>query len=159
MKYSKDTLYINSPHRPAIKSKNLQPNIPIKYLRLISQVNREQATQTNELFAKVKKISRNLCYSHFSYCLGDTYQQYVSNSRLSYPLVASSRIDKEINEIQKIINPQIIVSKEFNRYWPTELRYGKHQCSGLAMMDLSAEQRVRKLKFFKKMLLHHKHKI
>ena len=55
MKRSKDTLYINSPDRPVIKSKQLQPNIPITYLGVTSQVNREQLAQTNELCAKVKK--------------------------------------------------------------------------------------------------------
>ena len=50
--------------------------------------------------------------------------------------------DKQINKIQKIIHPQVIAYKGFNRNWPKALRYGEHEFSGIALMDLRVEQRV-----------------
>ena len=104
-------------------------------------------------------MSRNLCCSHLSHYNGHIYQQCVSNPILSYPLVASSMSDKQIDKIQQIIHPQVIACKGFNRNWPKALRYGEHELSGLALLDLKVEQRVRKLQFMQKMLLHPKHKI
>ena len=92
MKRSKDTLYKNSPDRPVIKSKHLQPNIPTTYLGVTSQVNGEQLAQTNELCAKVKKINCKLCCSYLLHYYGHIYQQCVSNLKLSYQLVYSSTV-------------------------------------------------------------------
>ena len=67
--------------------------------------------------------------------------------------------DKQINKIQHIIHPQVIACKNFNRNWPKALKYGKHEFSGISLMDLRVEQRGWKLQFIKKMLLHPTHKI
>ena len=158
MKCINTNLYIQSPNGKRIKSKQLQNNIPTTYLGVTSQVNGEQSAQTNILYENARRISRNLCCSHLSHYNGHIYQQCVSNLILSYPLVASSMSDKKINKIQQIIHPQVIVYKGFNRNWPKALPYGKHELSGLELMNLRVEQRVRKLQFMQKMLLHPKHK-
>ena len=115
--------------------------------------------KSKKLCEKAKRRSRNLWCSHISHYHGHTYHQWFSNPLISYSLVASSMSDKQINKIQQIIHPQVIACKDFNRNWTKALRYGEHELSGIALIDLRVEQRVRKLQFMKKMLLYPKHKI
>ena len=67
--------------------------------------------------------------------------------------------DKKIDKIQQIIHPQVIACKGFNHNRPKAIRYGEHEFSGIALMDLQVEKRVRKLQYMNKMLLYPTHKI
>ena len=50
---------------------------------------------------------------------------------------------KKINKNYQIIHPQVFTYNGFNRNWPNALRYGEHESSGIALIDLRVEQRVR----------------
>ena len=67
MKCITKNLYIQSPNGKRIKSKQLQNNIPTTYLSVTSQVNGEQSAQTNILYEKSRRMSRNLCCSYLSH--------------------------------------------------------------------------------------------
>ena len=86
-------LYIQLPNGKTIKSKQLQNNIPTKYLGVTSEVNGEQSAQTKILCEKASRMSCYLCCSHLSYPNGHLYQQCVNNPILLYPLVVSSMSD------------------------------------------------------------------
>lgn len=72
-----------------------------------SQVNGEQSAQTKELCETSKTISRNLWFSHLSHYHGHIYQQCVSNPILSYPIVALSMSDKQLNKVRKLYTPKL----------------------------------------------------
>ena len=91
-------------------------------------------------------------YSHL-------YQECSINPKLFYPLLASLISDKQLDSIQKIIHPSVIVAKGFNRNWPKPLRHGKHNYCGLEILDLKVEQRLRKIQFMRKLFLNKRHKI
>ena len=80
--------------------------------------------------------------------MGYTYYQCSINSKLGYPLVATSLRNKQINSIQKVFHPAVIVCKGFNRKWPVVLRYGNTIYSGLDLMDFKVEQKVEKFNSF-----------
>ena len=82
-------------------------------------------------YIKASRMSRNSCCSHVSHYNGHIYQQCASSPILSYPLVASSMSDKQINKIQQIIHPRVIACKGFNRNLLKVLRYGEHELSGI----------------------------
>ena len=81
------------------------------------------------------------------------------NPKLTYPLVASSMSNKQLQSIHSIIHPSVIASKEFNRNWPEGLRYGNHHYCGLELMHFRVEQRLRKIQMLHKLLFHPKHKV
>ena len=90
---------------------------------------------------------------------GHLHQQCTINPKLSYPLLASSLTDRQIESIHKIIHPSVIAAKGFNWNWHIPLRYGKHKYCGLEMLDLKVEQRLRKIQLMRKHFLNKRHKI
>ena len=72
------------------------------------------------------------------------YQQCSINPKLSYPLLASSLTNKQLDSIHKTIYPSVIAAKGFNRNWPIPLQYRKHKYCGLEMLYFKVEQRLRK---------------
>ena len=53
-------------------------------------------------------------------------------------------LDRQLYNIQTLINPEVIVSKGLNRNWSYQLRHGKHKYNKLGMLDYRVEQKVRK---------------
>ena len=89
---------------------------------------------------------------------GHLNQQSSINPKLSYPLLASSLTDKQLDSIEKTIHPSVITAKGFNWNWYIPLRYGKHKYCGLEILDWKVEQHLRKINFMRKLLLHNRQK-
>ena len=56
---------------------------------------------------------------------------------------------KQYNQVERAIHPCVIATIEHNRTWPTALRYGTYQYSGLQMKSLEVEALIKKLQCFK----------
>ena len=54
------------------------------------------------------------------------YQKCNINLKLTHHLTASFMSYIQLNNIQKLIHPEVIASKGFNRNWSHQLRYGKY---------------------------------
>ena len=128
-------LWITTPSGNNIPSNKLNPNTPSIYLCVSSQIDGDQSAQLSKLLESAKDLSRKLSTCHMPHQYGQNYQQCSINPKLSYPLLASSLSDRQIESIQKIIHPSVIAAKGFNRNWQTPLRYGKHKYCELEMLD------------------------
>ena len=159
MKKTKHKLWITTPTGKNIPSKQLNTSIPSTYLEVTSQIDGDQIAQLSKLIKSAKELSKKLSTCHMPPQYGYLYQECSINLKLSYPLLASSLSDKQLDSIQKIIHPSVIAAKGFNRNWPTPLRYGKHNYCGLEMLDLKVEKRLRKIQFMRKLFLNKRHKI
>ena len=94
---------------------------------------------TFQIARERKRTKQKLSTCHMSHYYDHLYQQCSIISKLSYPLLASSLIDRQIGSIHKIIHPSVIAAKGFNRNWPILLRYRNHKYCGLEMLDLKVE--------------------
>ena len=141
MQKTKHNLWITTPSGKKIPSQQLNPITSSTYLGVTSQIDGNQTAQLSKLRDIAKELSKKLRTYHMSHQHGHLYQQCSINPKLSYPLLASSLTDRQIESIHKIIHPSVIVAKGFNRNWPIPLQYGKHKYCGLEMLDLKVEQR------------------
>ena len=136
-----------------------QPNQPIIYLGVISQINVDQTAQTSFIKEKANKLSRKLKYCHMPHYYAHIHQLCSINLKLTYSLVASSLNNKQLQSIHSIIHLLVIASKGFNRNWPEGLRYGTCKFCELELIDCRVEQRLRKIQMIHKLLLYPEHQI
>ena len=100
-KKDKQNIWINTPSVKKISSKQLNPNIPSTYLGVTSQIDGDQTAQLSKLLESAKELSRKLSTCHMPSHYGHLYQQCSTNPKRSYPLLASSLSDKQLDSIQK----------------------------------------------------------
>ena len=60
--------------------------------------------------------------------------------KLTHPLALTSSNSKQCNNVYAALYPAIMLSKEFNRYWLEQLRYGQRKYSEIGLLDLEVER-------------------
>ena len=111
MQTTTQKLWITTPSGNKIPSNKLNPNTPSTYLGVTSQIDGNQSEQLSKLLESAKDLSRKLSTCHMPHQYGHLYQQCSINPKLSYPLLASSLSDRQIESIQNIIHPSVIAAK------------------------------------------------
>ena len=159
MQTTNEELNITMHDRTKMHSTQLQPNQYTTYLGVTSQVDGNQAAQTTLLKQKANRISRKLICCHMPHYYGHIHQLCSINPKVTYPLVASSMTNTQLESIHRLIHPSVISSKCFNRNWPEGLLYGNHKYYGLEIPDYRVEQRLRKEQLLHKLLPHPTHKL
>ena len=100
MKKTKHKLWITTPTWEKIPSKQLNPNTPSTYLEVTSQIDGDQTAQLSKLIKSSKELSKQLRTCHMPPRYGHLYQECFINPKLSYPLLALSLSDKQLDSIQ-----------------------------------------------------------
>ena len=129
------------------------------YLGVTSQVNGKQDAITTKLCKIADQITRIMGSSHLPHYYSHIYFKCKRNPKLTYPLAATSMTEQQTDILYRKFYPEVIASKEFNRNWPTRLRYGSHKYSGMGLINYKVEQSVKKLQMLHKLLNHPKHTV
>ena len=107
-----------------------------------------------KLLQILRELSRQLSTSHMPPQYRHLYQQCFITPTSSYPLIVLFLSDGKLKIIHKIIHQDVVAYKRFNRHWPRKLRFGHYQYCSLEITNLKVEQRLRKIQFLHKILLH-----
>ena len=85
-----------------ISSKQMNTSSPTTYLGVTSQPDGSQDAQYKRIKESAEKISKTLTIIHLTHYMGHTHYQCSINSKLGYPLVATSLRKKTV---KFILNP------------------------------------------------------
>ena len=126
-------------------SKQLQPNEPTTYLGVTSQVNSSQEAQYHERTTKAQQSARKRFTTYISHYYSYVYNNCSSIPKIIYPLAATSLTSKQFNNIHAMLYSAVITSKGFNKHWSKQLRRGQEKYSGIGLLEIEAEQGIRKI--------------
>ena len=124
----------------------LSNHVPFKYLGVSSDI------QFQESLHIAKKVARILSSTNFYHTQAKLYTNAYVNQKKYYPFPSVSFSSKQYSKINKAYIPQVISSMEYNRTWPTELRYGCHDYGSLQIKHSEVESLIRKIKAFHNLL-------
>ena len=104
-------------------------------------------------------ISLKLSSIHLLHYYAHIHQVWGINTKMIYPLAASSVTTKQFQTIQSRSYPKVLASMGYNIYWHSPLRYSPEQILRSWFNGFRCWTKKIKIQIINKLLTHPKHKV
>ena len=116
-----------------------------QYLGITSFPNGDQSKELQQLIQKANEGARVFQSSPFTRYFSHIYLDIHLQSKLFYPLISSSLITEDCQQVEKVYINHTISNMGYSSKWPLALRYGSHNYGGLEIKNLATTALIKKI--------------